>query len=151
MPVDFTKLPIGTKIETAWGPGRIALINGNYPYPVAVALDNVDPDPNHPKTYTAEGKYLDDHTRPSLFLAPFEWPTQEQPEPPLPDLPADAPIMVRNSELADWQRRHFARWKDGYATTFQSGWTSFTSYGTLSWQEWRLPTEEELKGLIDVE
>jgi hypothetical protein len=101
---------------------------------------------NNVVMYTADGKYFEEHAHPTLFLSPFEWPTQEQPEPPLPDLPVDAPIMVRDSELADWRRRHFAAWEDGKVATFEDGGTSFTANSTLDWQEWRLPTEEELKG-----
>jgi hypothetical protein len=98
---------------------------------------------NNVVMYTADGKYFEEHAHPTLFLSPFEWPTQEQ---PLPDLAVDDPIMVRNYEYESWFRRHFASWNGVYATTFQSGCTSFTSCETASWKQWRLPTEEELKG-----
>jgi len=100
-------------------------------------------------TFTKYGMILANHTRPSLFLAPFEWPTQEQPEPLVPDLPVDTPIMVRNHESESWQRRHFAEWEDGKVTTFEDGGTSFTANSTVDWEQWRLPTEEELKGPTD--
>ena len=142
MPVDFTKVPIGTKVETAWGPGEIVRVDRRDPlFKVEVSIGE-----NNVMTYTADGRYLAAHAHPTLFLPPFEWPTQEQ---PLPDLPVDAPIMVRDSELEDWRRRHFAEWKDGQIRTFLSGGTSFTSNGTTAWQQWRLPTEEELKGNND--
>jgi hypothetical protein len=139
MTVDFTKMPIGTKVETAWGPGKIVLSSIGNCYAVSVLLDN-----GKSETYTAEGKYLLNHARPTLFLAPFEWPTQEQ---PLPDLPVDAPIMVRNYEYESWGHRHFAAWKYGKVTTFMGGRTSFTENVTIDWEQWRLPTEEELKGI----
>jgi hypothetical protein len=143
MPVDFTKVPIGTQVETAWGPGKIVSINGNdslHAVEVSISEDDV-------VTYTADGKYYSEHTHPTLFLAPFEWPTQEQPEPLLPDLAVDAPIMVRNYEYESWGHRHFAAWKYGKVTTFTGGRTSFTENVTIDWEQWRLPTEEELKGI----
>ena len=141
MPVDFTKVPIGTKVETAWGPGKIVRFNPDECFPVEVSISE-----NHVMTYTTDGRYLAAHAHPTLFLAPFEWPTQEQ---PLPDLPVDAPIMVRNGECENWRRRHFNTWKDGKAVTFKDRGTSFTSDGTVAWKQWRLPTEEELKGNND--
>ena len=147
MPVDFTKLPIGTKVETMWGPGKIVRVDRRDPlFKVEVSIGE-----NNVVMYTADGKYFEEHAHPTLFLSPFEWPTQEQPEPPLPDLPVDAPIMVRDKEHMIWHRRHFAQWKGGKAMTFKAGGTSFTDNRTIAWQQWRLPTEEELKGPNDVE
>ena len=145
MPVDFTKVPIGTRVETVWGPGKIVSFYIANTYAVLVLLDN-----GKSEVFTAEGKYLLNYARPTLFLSPFEWPTQEQPEPPpLPDLPVDAPIMVRNYEDESWGHRHFAGWKDGKVTTFMAGRTSFTEKIAIDWKQWRLPTEEELKGNND--
>jgi len=73
MTVDFTKLPIGTMIETVWGPGEIVSTTYSETYPIRVMPSG--------STFTKYGLLLVDHARPSLFLAPFEWPTQEQPEP----------------------------------------------------------------------
>jgi hypothetical protein len=140
MPVDFTKVPIGTKVETVWGPGKIVLTNNKNPYPVMVTLDNSDA----AEMYTADGRYVTHEKRPTLFLAPFEWPTQDH---PLLDLPVDTPIMVRNHEYESWGHRHFAAWKYGKVTTFTDGRTSFTENVTIDWEQWRLPTEEELKGI----
>jgi hypothetical protein len=84
MAVDFTKVPIGTKVETAYGPGVIIL--GLSPR-VTVRVGDVD----YP--YTCDGRRHDLDARPTLFLAPFQWPEQEQ---PLPDLAVDTPVMVRS-------------------------------------------------------
>jgi len=140
MPVDFTKVPIGTKVESVYGAGKVVGIDLSDPvYPVEVSLDN-----GKSETFTGEGRYYTLHVHPTLFLAPFEWPTQEQPEPPLPDLPVDTPIMVRNHEYESWGHRHFAAWKYGKVTTFTGGRTSFTENVTIDWEQWRLPTEKEL-------
>jgi hypothetical protein len=146
MPVDFTKVPIGTKVETAWGPGKIVRFNPDEYFPVEVSLDSGD----DPRTYTNDGRHLYSQTRPSLFLAPFEWPTQEQPEPPPLELEVDAPIMVRETSGDDWEKRHFAGWDGQRIVTFAYGKTSFTAKTqNSSWKQWRLPTEEELKGNND--
>ena len=81
---------------------------------------------------------------PLLFhnkINPEDWP---QPPAPLPDLPVDAPIMVK--DFSGWCKRHFARWENGKAACWANGLTSFTSqvWATSSWKEWRLPTDEEL-------
>ncbi len=143
MTVDFTKLPIGTQVETAWGPGKIVSIKGNdssHPVEVSISEDDV-------VTYTADGKYYSENTHPTLFLAPFKWPTQEQPKPPPLKLAIDYPIMMRNYDDESWGHGHFAGWKDGKVTTFTGGRTSFTENVTIDWEQWRLPTEEELKGI----
>jgi hypothetical protein len=137
MAVDFTKVPIGTKVETAYGPGKIVL--GLSPR-VTVRVGDVD----YP--YTCDGRRHDLDARPTLFLAPFQWPEQEQ---PLPDLAVDTPVMVRSRGDRSWRRRHFCRWEDGKCVTFTDGLTSWSTKTISRWDEWRLPTDEELKGKIN--
>ena len=72
-------------------------------------------------------------------------------EKPRPDFVVDEPVMVRNfSYPSVWERRHFAKWGvRGEILTWDKGVTSFTvtSRGFVSkWDEYRLPTPEELKG-----
>jgi hypothetical protein len=144
MSVDFTKVPVGTRVETAWGPGKIVLTNNKNPYPVMVTLDNSDA----AEMYTADGRYVTHEKRPTLFLAPFEWPTQEQPPPPL-KLAVDYPVMVRQTSEHNWEKRHFAGWEGQRIVTFPYGQTSFTTKTkNTAWRQWRLPTEEELKERI---
>lgn len=69
MLIDFTKIPIGTKVETPSGPGEIISTTNSEAYPIRVGPSD--------STFTKHGMLLQGHTRPSLFLAPFEWPTQE--------------------------------------------------------------------------
>jgi hypothetical protein len=136
MAVDFTKVPVGTKVETVYGPGVIIL--GLSPM-VTVRVGDVD----YP--YTCDGRRHDLDARPTLFLAPFQWPEQEQ---PLPDLAVDAPVMVR-FRGGSWERRHFCRWVNGRCAAYDDGFTSWTTKNTTTWNEWRLPTKEELKGKIN--
>jgi hypothetical protein len=139
MAVDFSKLPIGTKVETAYGPGKIVL--GLSPR-VTVRVGDVD------YQYTPSGKRCEYDKRPTLFVAPFEWPEQEQ---PLPDLAVDTPVMVRSRGDRSWRRRHFCRWEDGKCVTFTDGFSSWLTKTISRWDEWRLPTNEELKGADNVE
>ena len=141
MAVDFTKVPIGTKVETAYGHGEIVNTCADAVFPIEVMCGC------RRRTYTKEGRRTEFDTRPTLFLAPFEWPEQEQ---PLPDLAVDTPVMVR-ARGGDWRRRHFCRWEDGRCVTFTDGLTSWSTKTTYPWSEWRLPTEAELKGTDNVE
>jgi putative SOS response-associated peptidase YedK len=139
MAVDFSKLPIGTRVETAYGPGKIVL--GLSPR-VTVRVGDVD------YQYTPSGKRCEYDKRPTLFVAPFEWPEQEQ---PLPDLAVDTPVMVRVRGDRPWQRRHFCRWEHGRCVTFTDGFSSWSTKTICRWDEWRLPTDEELGGADNVE
>ena len=62
MAVDFTKVPIGTKVETAYGPGHI--ISNMYHY-VIVRVDNVD------YHYTPSGNRLYIRQTPHIFPFTF--------------------------------------------------------------------------------
>ena len=83
---------------------------------------------------------------PMLFLSevkPEDWP---QPEPPRPNFPVDAPVMVRDDNNTHWVRQHFSDWDDAKICCWGNGCTSFTTDLVVSWEQWRLPTKEELKG-----
>jgi hypothetical protein len=140
MAVDFTKVPIGTRVETPYGPGVIDSVFVDSKYPVRIRLDS-----GMSGAFLADGREFDSHTRPTMFLAPFQWPEQEQ---PLPDLAVDAPVMVR-FRGGSWERRHFCRWVNGRCAAYDDGFTSWTTKNTTTWNEWRLPTKEELKGKIN--
>lgn len=70
------------------------------------------------------------------------------------DLVVDQPVMVRNAEgcgPSKWTRRYFAGISPkGQIGTWHDGSTSWSSNNrpecTITWEEWRIPTEEELKG-----
>ena len=97
--------------------------------------------------YTEGGSLLgSENPIPMLFLnevKPEDW---LQPE-PLPGLAVDAPVMVKDPGNSRWFKRHFAAWhSDGRIICWDNGCTSFTSKDQKSWEYWRLPTKEELKG-----
>lgn len=99
--------------------------------------------------YTQEGQLIgSENPVPMLFLnevKPQDWP---QPEPPLPNLAVDAPVMVRDDNDSYWVKRHFANWDNTQICCWDNGCTSFTAncLTPWKWKYWRLPTEEELKG-----
>lgn len=64
----------------------------------------------------------------------------------VPPFRVDDPIMVRDNETSQWERRHFARFKDGIAWAYVSGRTSWSSEvsGGIPWEFYRRPTDEEL-------
>ena len=71
------------------------------------------------------------------------------PKPSVYNLKQDQPIMVRNFESDVWESRHFCGiFKiEHQIVTYQDGATSFTNLSApVSWNFWRLPTEEELRG-----
>lgn len=63
-----------------------------------------------------------------------------------PDLKEGDPVIVWHEDGPEC-RRLFAGWScDGKIKCFRDGQTKWTSEGqTVSWDHWRLPTEEELK------
>ena len=100
--------------------------------------------------YDTEGKMLGSNSPfPLLFLSEVKTEDWPQPE-PLPDLAVDAPVLVRDGEDCPWFKRHFAYWDDTQICCWDFGGTSFTSKSAAHWEQWRLPTEEELKGGFDV-
>lgn len=118
-----------------------------------VELDEVSPSQLYDGDciYDTEGKMIGSNSPfPLLFrseVKPEDWP---QPEPPRPRLAVDAPVMVRDDNNTHWVRQHFADWDDAKICCWGNGCTSFTTDLVVSWEQWRLPTEEELKGESDV-
>jgi len=57
---------------------------------------------------------------------------------PAQDLKVDQPLLVFNFLGAQFQRRHFAEFKDGEVWCFDNGQTSFTSIDgrSSSWRNW---------------
>ena len=61
-------------------------------------------------------------------------------------LKIDDKVMVRIDVGDEWKRRYFAGWDGEDIRCFDEGSTSWSSNGrTVSWNYWRLPTEEELR------
>ena len=65
---------------------------------------------------------------------------------PYADFVIDEPVMVRDGDKQEWQRKHFAGCsKDGFPQTFYPNGTSWTMKGlNASWNQCRRPTAEEL-------
>jgi len=65
------------------------------------------------------------------------------------DFQVDEPVMVRDKDDSEWERRYFAGvTKEGQPSTWRSGvtsWTNMDGCPTSCWDECRRPTEEELK------
>ena len=55
----------------------------------------------------------------------------------------DTKILVRDNEINEWGRRHFAKYKDGKVYAWNNGYTSFTTNNTNSWKYAKLYKEEE--------
>ena len=71
------------------------------------------------------------------------------PTPSIKDLVIDQPIMVygAGNQLTEWKKRYFAGISSkGKVQAWSEGGTSWSSNDKIEWNEWRLPTEEELKG-----
>lgn len=58
----------------------------------------------------------------------------------------DTPILVRNTEKEEWQKRHFARFKNGKVYAWYDGLTSWSTAGeddVNSWKYAKLAESEE--------
>jgi len=126
MGIDFTKSPLGTKVETVYGPGEIAKIDSLHPYSVVV---NIGRNKSMIHRYRADGRVCGAHLRPTLFLADgFQWPTQEQPAAPVDwsKVVLDTPIWVKPDGLTA-VKRHFSIYLDGNVRFWPNGKTSHTA------------------------
>jgi hypothetical protein len=140
--VDFTKLPVGTKVVCQLGSGFISDISPTLEsYCVGVTLDKYPenggkycPSLHEGETiyYTADGKYHDRDIFPTLFLSPFEWPAQEQPE----VFVKGQRVLVRDSKGCAWQRKYFSHYGErGQLCCFVSGQDEWASQGeTMTWK-----------------
>ena len=48
----------------------------------------------------------------------------------------DTPILVRSSDNEEWNKRYFARYRDGYIYAWSNGCTSWTAYNSSDVTEW---------------
>ena len=66
-------------------------------------------------------------------------------EKPRPNFVVDDPVMVKDRSTSAWKRRHFAGWADNEGIlAWDGGGTSFSEIIKIQWDEYRLPTPEEL-------
>lgn len=72
-----------------------------------------------------------------------EWSEQEYVEPPVDwsKVPVDTKILVRDSDNEKWEKRHFAKFKNGKIYAWNDGRSSFTAFKpepTLWWKQGKL-------------
>lgn len=117
-------------------PVRILCIDRKSPdYPViALILDNdgVEFD----DTFTATGRQFTDSTDRALDLIEVS---------PYDGFKVNDPVMIRDFTDQCWDRRYFAGVdKEGKATSFINGLTSWTTSQRASWNQCRRPTPNEM-------
>jgi len=59
----------------------------------------------------------------------------------LPDLKVDAPVIIFEND-GTMKHRHFSHWTEyGNMATFVDGKTSWSTSSTISWKNWKLPSD----------
>lgn len=67
----------------------------------------------------------------------------EEPEVDWSKVEVDTPILVRDYEDQEWERKHFAKYEDGAVYAWGSGETSWTSGCMIRWKYAKLAESEE--------
>lgn len=62
---------------------------------------------------------------------------KEEPEVDWSKVKVDTPILVRNTEKEEWQKRHFARFKNGKVYAWYDGLTSWSTAGEDDVNFWK--------------
>ena len=104
--------------------------------------------------YGGKGEKPGQLARPLIYKLPVDWEEYfwlaylgpiPEPEMPRPDLRIDDPVIVWDYPDGGRYRRHFAGWTpDGRIKAWNNG-TSWTTEHVTIWNNYRLPTEDELK------
>lgn len=85
----------------------------------------------------------------SCYSDALNWLFSEYKEPEVDwsKVKVDTPILVRDDEDGEWQKRHFARFKNGKVYAWHDGLTSWSAIGECerSWKHAKLAESEELK------
>lgn len=138
MEIDFTKLPISTKVWSMNGGwGKIVSINTDRVYSIQVMFDY------EYITFTSDGRQYTCSAAPTLFLNKFKIPDEAY-RPPRPDLKVDDKVIVWDDESRK-HHRHFKRWtEDGKIECFGGGETSWSNDrgGSSSWNYYAIPESE---------
>lgn len=61
----------------------------------------------------------------------------EEPEADWSKVEVDTPILVRDNEQQSWQRRYFARFKDGKVYAWRNGATLWSTYDSNDMRGWK--------------
>lgn len=67
----------------------------------------------------------------------------EEPETYWSNVKVDTPILVRHSEKAEWIRRHFVKYEDGFIYAWDNGRTSWTENDVTTWPYAKLAESNE--------
>ncbi len=67
----------------------------------------------------------------------------EEPEVDWSQIEVDTPILVKYSELTNWQKRHFAKYKNGIVYAWNNGETSWTTVAMTDWKYAKLAEDEK--------
>lgn len=70
----------------------------------------------------------------------------EEPEVDWSKVEVDTPILVRDSENAEWNKRYFARYENGIIYAWVSGRTSWTVYDNGDMASWKYAKLAEQEG-----
>ena len=67
----------------------------------------------------------------------------EEPEVDWSQVEVDTPILVKYSELTNWQKRHFAKYENGIVYAWNNGETSWTTVAMTDWKYAKLAEDEK--------
>lgn len=81
----------------------------------------------------------------SPYLEEWLFSEYEEPEVDWSKVKVDTPILVKDTEEEEWQRRHFAGFKNGKVYAWHDGLTSWSAIGECeqSWKYAKLAESEE--------
>lgn len=74
-----------------------------------------------------------------------EWANSEYVEPSVDwsKVPVDTPILVRDIESDEWERRYFAKYEDNTVYAWEDGATSWSAVGVCDWEYAKIAESEE--------
>lgn len=67
----------------------------------------------------------------------------KEPEVDWSKVEVDTPILVRDTEDEQWERRYFAKYEDGYVYAWDVGRTSWSGESVTEWEYAKLAESEE--------
>ena len=75
----------------------------------------------------------------------------EEPEVDWSQVEVDTPILVKYSELTNWQKRHFAKYENGIVYAWNNGETSWTTVAMTDWKYAKLAEPETDWSKVEVD
>lgn len=73
-----------------------------------------------------------------------KWANSEYVEPPVDwsKVPVDTPILVRDIESDEWERRYFAKYENNTVYAWEDGATSWSAVGVCDWEYAKIAESE---------